>query len=324
MEELERLREDWRQLWQRAAAATPFQSPEWVLAWAHHLRSGEPWAFAIRLGERLVGLAPFCLAPDGEGRRRVTLMGTGVSDYLDTLAEPGFESTVAAMIYNHLDERADLWDCADFQQLRAESPLLAQDFGPTRHAPVELQEQCPVLHAEPDGGWPVPSAFMQKLAYEHRRLSREAQLSFVTADERTFDRAFDALLRLHGARWRRRGEAGVLSDRAVERFHTDAARALLGRGVLRLHVAYDADRPIASFYGFQHRRRTYYYLGGFDPEYERHSAGNQVVRHALERAQHEGATTFDFLRGQEPYKYRWGAVDHPTYRRQLACDRQVS
>jgi CelD/BcsL family acetyltransferase involved in cellulose biosynthesis len=36
----------------------------------------------------------------------------------------------------------------------------------------------------------------------------------------------------------------------------------------------------------------------------------RLVRRALER----GARRIDFLRGDEPYKYEWGAVDEPIQR----------
>ena len=34
-----------------------------------------------------------------------------------------------------------------------------------------------------------------------------------------------------------------------------------------------------------------------------------LIAHALEDAVSRGDSEFDFLRGNEPYKYRWGAVD---------------
>ena len=37
--------------------------------------------------------------------------------------------------------------------------------------------------------------------------------------------------------------------------------------------------------------------------------GSMLVLHALERAADEGTRAFDFLRGSEPYKYRFGARD---------------
>jgi CelD/BcsL family acetyltransferase involved in cellulose biosynthesis len=72
-------------------------------------------------------------------------------------------------------------------------------------------------------------------------------------------------------------------------------------------------RTAAVFHGFAARDRTSYYLSGFDPAFERFSPGTLVVGHAIEEAAREGAAEFDFLRGGEPYKYRWGARDRPCY-----------
>ena len=317
--DVESLRSEWAALWSRCSPTTPFQSPEWILAWMRHVSFGAPWVLTVRSRGRLVGIAPFCIQTvDPADLQRIYLMGTGISDYLDVLCEPGCESTMAAIVFNHLNHRGGHWHESDFQQLRPESPLLTRDFGPTCEDEITIQEQCPILRAE-GGRFPIPSSFLDKLAYEERRLNREGRIIIVRATEQTFDHDFDALLRLHGARWSRRGEGGVLSDAAIQRFHTDAAQALLTRGVLRLYSLSLDARPIACYYGFLHQRRAYYYLGGFDPAFERLSVGNQVVWHALREAEQENALTFDFLRGQEPYKYRWGAQDRPNYQRQLRC-----
>jgi CelD/BcsL family acetyltransferase involved in cellulose biosynthesis len=39
-----------------------------------------------------------------------------------------------------------------------------------------------------------------------------------------------------------------------------------------------------------------------------------ALGHAIEAAKAEGAASFDFLRGREPYKYAWGARDQPKVR----------
>jgi CelD/BcsL family acetyltransferase involved in cellulose biosynthesis len=64
-------------------------------------------------------------------------------------------------------------------------------------------------------------------------------------------------------------------------------------------------------------RRVYLYISGFDPALDRLSPGMLLVGHALEQAVNEGFATLDFLRGQEPYKYFWGAADAPIFRRIL-------
>ncbi|WP_438035696.1 GNAT family N-acetyltransferase [Sorangium sp. So ce204] len=45
--------------------------------------------------------------------------------------------------------------------------------------------------------------------------------------------------------------------------------------------------------------------------------GVVMLASAIEHAAREGARTVDFLRGREPYKYDWGAVDRWTFRRRL-------
>jgi CelD/BcsL family acetyltransferase involved in cellulose biosynthesis len=77
------------------------------------------------------------------------------------------------------------------------------------------------------------------------------------------------------------------------------------------------ERIVAVFYGFAHGGTVYYYLSGYDPELEKLSIGTLIVAHAMEEAVRDGATTFDFLRGAEEYKYAWGATDRMNRRRQL-------
>jgi CelD/BcsL family acetyltransferase involved in cellulose biosynthesis len=68
-----------------------------------------------------------------------------------------------------------------------------------------------------------------------------------------------------------------------------------------------ADAPGAP------QRRWYDYIGGFDPQFSSLSPGSLLIGHAIEQAEAEGAAHFDFLRGAEAYKYRWGAVDEPMF-----------
>jgi CelD/BcsL family acetyltransferase involved in cellulose biosynthesis len=103
----------------------------------------------------------------------------------------------------------------------------------------------------------------------------------------------------------------------VQRFHREAARAMLRAGMLRLYALLVAGRLAAVLYGFRDRRRFYYYLAGFDPALGKVSPGTLVVGHAIEEAAREGAGDFDFLRGQEAYKYLWGAQEQCNYRRRL-------
>jgi CelD/BcsL family acetyltransferase involved in cellulose biosynthesis len=85
-----------------------------------------------------------------------------------------------------------------------------------------------------------------------------------------------------------------------------------------MHALWLGGHLAAAFYGYHAAGRTVFYLSGFDPAFARYSPGKLVVAHAIERAiTREHARTFDFLRGAEAYKYAWGAVDEPLFRRTL-------
>jgi CelD/BcsL family acetyltransferase involved in cellulose biosynthesis len=61
----------------------------------------------------------------------------------------------------------------------------------------------------------------------------------------------------------------------------------------------------------------YYYIGGFDPDYSRFGPGNLIISESIEFARKAGLHAFDFLRGREPYKYKWGAEDQATWVRKI-------
>ena len=54
---------------------------------------------------------------------------------------------------------------------------------------------------------------------------------------------------------------------------------------------------------------VYYYNAGVDPDARDLSPGVVMVAWYVKQAIERGARRLDFMRGNEPYKYAWGAVD---------------
>jgi CelD/BcsL family acetyltransferase involved in cellulose biosynthesis len=101
----------------------------------------------------------------------------------------------------------------------------------------------------------------------------------------------------------------------VRSFHREAASGFLDRDWLRLHVLEFQGTCRAALHVFTCRGRGYYYSGGFDPSLARFSPGTVLTGFAIEDALDRGSHTFDFLRGDEPYKYTWGASNRVNHRR---------
>lgn len=318
---LEDLRGEWAELWERCPSATPFQSPEWLLAWWRHRGGAPAWTVTLRRAGRLVGLAPFYVyTHPGTGLRQVTLVGNGMTDHLDALVDPSVDDG-GARILRHLGENADRWDTADFADLHPASPLLTARTPAGLADGVDEAEPCPVLALPADEAGLADAVGSARLLANLRQARRRAETlgatEVVAADETNLAEMLDALFRLHAARWRERGEGGVLDEAAVRAVVADAAAGFLARGWLRLYALRVGGRTAAVQLGWAARGRAYYYIGGWDPAFARLSPGGLLVEHAVRAAVREGATAFDFLRGREPYKHAWGARDEPQFRRRL-------
>lgn len=315
---LDALAPAWTRLWCDAAGASPFQSPAWLIPWWRHFGQGQLVVLCARERDELRGLLPLYLY-DEPPLCKLLPLGIGNSDWLDVIGAPGHEREVARTLLAAIAQRAHRFDVCDLQPLPAASLLLRTEAPGLADERVAL-EPCPVLRlpgsvAGLDGTLPKP--MRQNLRYCRRRAEKQGRLRFETAHDGNLHELLEALFDLHGARWRRQGRPGVLADDAVRAFHREATPALLAFGVLRLHGLRLGERIVAVLYGFAARHRFYHYLLGFDPDLGALSPGTLLIGRALEEAVREGAQEFDFLRGREAYKYRWGARDRPSWGRRL-------
>ncbi len=305
---LESIAPAWAELWQRDDHSTAFQRVEWCAAWCRHLLAGDVEALAAWRGDTLEAFLPLFRWHDGDAEV-LSLLGGGVSDYLDVLVAPGADDAARALEHA-LATRT--WQRVELSELRDGSPLLSFTL-PGRDV-RSLQEPCPGLAIDP--GAPLAGLsprLVHEIEYQRRRAARELGIEHVTLGAAEL---IDALATLHRARWSLRGEHGVIDDRR-RAFLADAAAGLARRdGLLGTGVRLGGELAAVVF-GFVDRDHARYYLGGFDPRHERRSPGTLAIAAAIEEAGRRGARLFDFLRGAEPYKYRFGARDQVHLHRRV-------
>jgi CelD/BcsL family acetyltransferase involved in cellulose biosynthesis len=310
------LEEDWRELWSSLPDATPFQSPDWLLPWWKHYGEGQLFSFAFWDGARLVGLALLQIFRSAvDPTRRLFLLGTGNSDYLDALFHPAWRRACCNVLMAEIDKRSECLDVCSFQRLGRGSPLLDEIAVPSGWR-VEQAEQVPCVAIDlRDLGH--GSVMLRRSQSYARKLQGVHRYCFEEASAATLDEFSDALERLHQQRWREEGCRGALSTARDRSFHRLVARRFLNAGRLMFYGIRMAGTLIAVIYGYRVRDRVYSYLSGFDLEYARKSVGAISIGYAVERAMRSGCHAFDFLQGQEAYKYTWGARDQACFARRI-------
>jgi CelD/BcsL family acetyltransferase involved in cellulose biosynthesis len=318
LESLAAIEPEWRLLWDSCLEATPFQHPAWLLPWCRHFAPHRLSVITLRRGGRLVGLLPaFERRESPVSTRALALLGEGITDYLDALFDPAHLEEAIATLGVHLAERGE---ACDFEALRDGSALLRVPAPRGSADVIKPSAICPVLVLPArDVGLEsvVPKETLRNVRRARVRAAALGQLTNRLADTASRGAMIEALFALHSARWSDVGETGVLGGRAIRAFHDEASTALLDAGLLRLFGVYLDEAPIASLIALFARGRAYLYLQGFDPAFERLSPGLLATACAIDQAFVEGTMVVDFLRGQERYKYLWGAHDELTYRRIL-------
>ena len=313
---LQRLLPEWWGLWERAERATPFQSPGWLLPWWTSFHPGELFSAAVRRHGELIAFAPLYLE-DGAFGRRLLPLGISVSDSLDVLVDPAWRGAVRPVLLQALAEQRDAWDSLHLEELPEGAEALALEIPQGYEVATSGQSPHPVLAL--DGR---ETTTLRRVGKAWRRARRRGDVRVVFAGGGQVSCFVEELFRLHAAAWEARGEPGVLADEEIRSFHRVAIPRLHAAGIARLLRLEIAGRTAAILYGFVHRGRASAYLSGYDPAFGFESPGAILLDAFIRQAADEGAGEFDFLRGQERYKYDWGAVDHWTTRRVIASARE--
>jgi CelD/BcsL family acetyltransferase involved in cellulose biosynthesis len=307
-------RERWNTLLDRSRLPSVFLTWQWQTSWTHSFARDhalELLAAHDDAGE-LVGLLP--LYEDAGVRRLVG--GIDVSDYLDVIAAAGAE---AAVWEGLLERRAAAPAPWALRGIRAASPTLevlpglAEARGVTVR--IEREERCPVL-ALP-GSWDeylerLSGKDRHELRRKMRRLDRELPETRVWSDASAtgWDEALTRFLRLH--RQSKAGKARFM-DEPMERFFREATGALAEAGWARLWFLDGPRGPLASFLCLEYGGTVGLYNSGFDPAHARLAPGIVLLAHVIRDAIERRATAFDFLRGEEPYKYAFGPTVHDLF-----------
>jgi CelD/BcsL family acetyltransferase involved in cellulose biosynthesis len=253
------------------------------------------------------------------------------ADYATLLAAPADIPRVADAVAEHfareliVDEiHPEPWDVLDMRRLRAVDPsadALAAAFGAREMAEgwtlnLEQEDVCPVIRipqgADIDG---FLSTLGKKERHEIRRKVRRGEsagdLQLVDSPDPVVD--LDEFIDLHQRRW---GEDGLFPPTPGG----DQSRVFIRRlfelfdETLRLAFLEVDGRRIAAAVFFETADALLYYNAGVDPDARDLSPGVVLLERLVRRAIENGKCRVDLMRGDEPYKYEWGAQDEPIQR----------
>jgi len=123
--------------------------------------------------------------------------------------------------------------------------------------------------------------------------------------------AMNILVELHRRRRTMLCEEGCFASPRFLGFFNDVVPELLRRGQAQLFWLEIDGRPAAAEYHLIGNGILYAYQSGVEPTLMEHQPGKLIYLAILRKAIEQGYRAFDFLRGDEPYKARFGAKPRP-------------
>jgi CelD/BcsL family acetyltransferase involved in cellulose biosynthesis len=317
-EGLRELYPEWQELLYQRDKAPVFLTWEWISTWFSHFGNDcslRIVVFRAADDRRALGIAPLAIYT----RRLfgiVTLRELGFAgrnlapDHMDLLLRNGHERTVTRAFFDWLRKTDREWDVLLLNGLSTNSQLasqLADDAGHPWHHRHEIV--CPIL-ALPDDPSTWFSSLPKKRRYKLRRSRQQLQaalgdqirLRCIESDSE-LEQGLSTMIRLHRATRSARHTANAFPDRRFVDCHRQLSARFLRKGWLRLYLLQAGDRVIAAAYCFHHRKTVSFYSTGYDAGFSRFSPGIMLLAHIIEKSISEGALRFDYLRGDEPYKF---------------------
>lgn len=317
------LQDEWLHLLTQMPFQSVFFTPQWQAAWWRHFGAGHQLhLLTVRSASgALQGLAPLMITAADTAAPRLQCIGDlELCDYFDVLLAPAQRETAAAVLARYLIDRMDAGVAFCFTNLSRSSTLAAflPDALTAQGLAVAMDqiETCPAI-ALPDDWETYLTMLRGKDRHEMRRKMRRAAaaatLTYHTADDVAgLDADLDAFIMLHRLSLQHDKQDFMTETKAA--FFRDMAHQLWRQGWFELTCLRADEVPVAALCCFTFGTTYAAYNAGYHPDYGHLSAGIVLFANRIQDAIARRFTCFDFLRGDEPYKYRFGATDQPLYK----------
>jgi hypothetical protein len=269
----------------------------------------------------LVGIAPLFATNNCDGEPALMLIGSiEISDYLDILARPeDLQAFTEALLVSleqdptpashHLDWYNLLEGSPTISLLRSAAEKLGWSYS------EEPLQHCPYIPLP--GDWEKYICNIdKKQRHEIRRKIRRAEEYYLDVkwyfvkDSANLPQDTDNFLSLMA---NDPDKAKFLTPAMRQQMHT-IIQAAAKAGWLQLAFIEVDGKKAAGYLNFDYMNQIWVYNSGLDFHYSELSPGWVLLGYLLEWANANKRQSFDFMRGDEQYKYRFGAIDRRVMR----------
>lgn len=317
------LSDEWNQLLAESTTQVPFLRCEYLAEW-WTTRGGGEWPDDSQLaiitaheGGRLVGIAPFFIA-EHEDEKRLLLVGSfEISDYLDLICRADDLERFVTELLHYIQQafvEPGQVSVLDLYNVVEDSPTLRALEDAANELDLDYKDHklqhSPYIPLPAD--WETYLLTLdKKQRHEIRRKMRRAgegqeELEvYVTREAGKLEDDIDDFLDLMA---QDEAKAEFLSPMMRQQMKA-TMRCAFEQDCLQLAFLVIGGQKAAAYMSFDFLDRIWVYNSGLDIRYGTYSPGWVLLGHLIQMAIEQGKNEFDFMRGDETYKYKYGSVD---------------
>lgn len=332
-----------RKNWDAVYAADPdahfFLSSVWLSGWLR--RISEPWFILAAKPDPqesdpkdsfYVAFFPLKLVlidrEDGTFSTHLYMAGNSIADYTGILCMPGYEGEAISAFADYIQKQVS-WTSFDLQNTFRDDAKILQllkrfphgVFKFTQHSLQNVGEktdQYLAPYLELPGDWEdylnhsIRSNTRQKIRRYLKKVesSETFSISYTDADRQESD--IEILLQLWLSQWQ--GVKGEACDDIVQ-YLRYILQHCFDKDCLYLSILWQGEKPLAAIANFLDRPKQsmLFVISGRDETCQNIPPGLILHADAIRYAIQKGFQVYDFLRGNEDYKYSLGAKERSIW-----------
>ncbi len=322
------LKGNWDSVYEADPEAQFFLSWTWLWKW---IQRDDRW---LVLAAKPAADAPYVaffpltletkMRNEGGFDNHLTMAGANFADYTGFICTPEFQDSAIPAFAERV-ERFN-WATLDMMHLRASDErtdlfvghFQGKGFGISEtKSLVEQDVELRIFpYVELPADWNtyldrLSSSTRQKARRFLRKVENSEDFRITISDAETAKRDLEILLNFWKAKWgSHKGDLleGMLTNLRIMLMHCFKS------GTLFLPILWKGETPLGALASLidREKRSLRFFIGGRDESFNAPPPGFVLHAYSIRYAIGEGFTTYDFLRGDEAYKYGFGAVNRRT------------
>ena len=309
----ENTHEQWNNLLEKSKSKNIFLTFEWQYSWWNIFSNDNKKLFIIHVynNNTLVGIAPLYINNIKHGpfhQKRFEFIGSpeAGSDYLDVICMAGEEIFISNTIYKYIYNCFKEWDSLYFYDFPSNSMFfmnfICELNNDGKYCALNTASYCPTINLPnkiEEYRSSMSSKRRQKLNWKINNLTQKGHVETVNiicdGSDKYIDDYFDFYEKVRN-----------INNKKLREFIKYYNNYIGNNSTIQIITLKQNENKLASILHFIYGERKYSYLTATNKNYDKNaSVGEILVYECIKISIEEKFIKYDFLKGEEPYKFKW-------------------